>query len=417
MLATLCLGSTFGCANLNAETPPTTGTPHPELRPFDTLALQFIEEYGVPGMSLAVAKNGNLVLARGYGWSDQHAEEPVQPDTRFRIASVSKPVTAFAVTQLIDQGKIDLDTPVLRQFLSEAAALTEEPKDPRWNHITPRHLLQHTAGFDRKASFDPMFRSRSIASAQDVPPPADGRAITRHMLGRDLDFDPGTQYAYSNFGYLLLGQLIESVTHQDYETYVREEVLERMNIRDMALGRTLLDHRSPKESRYYASGLGPSVFESTAPIVPRPYGAWFLEPMAAHGGWIATATDLVRLAAALDDSNIRPFSEEALDLMIEAPTGSVGHDDDGSRKDVYYGFGWKVRHVNDQGDVNLWHLGSLDGTSSILVRRYDGLVWAALFNSRARVGPESQEPAAAIDSLLHRAAAQVVEWPEGTPLF
>lgn len=388
-----------------------------ELQPFDTLALRFVEDYGVPGMSLAVAKDGRLLLARGYGWADRDAQEPVQPDTRFRIASVSKPVTAFAILSLVDDGKIALDAPILTQFDQRAAARAKEPNDPRWNQITPRHLLQHTGGFDRGASFDPMFRSRSIAEAEGVAPPANGDAIVRYMLDRALDFEPGSRYAYSNFGYLLLGQLIESVSGQDYETFVRDDVLAPMNIRDMALGRTLLEHRAPKESRYYASGPRASVFESTTPRVPRPYGAWYLEPMAAHGGWIATATDLVRLAATLDRPEVLPFSGASRAAMIAAPEGSVGHNEDGARKEVYYGFGWKVRHVNDRGDVNLWHLGSLDGTSSILVRRYDGLVWAALFNSRKRVGPRMQEPAAAIDALLHQAAAQVEEWPAGDPLF
>ena len=106
-------------------------------------------------------------------------------------------------------------------ILKSPGLLPEKLGDPRWKQITIRQLLLHTAGFDKDASFDPMFRSYGIAKATDTPPPAEAETIIRFMLGRRLDFEPGTKHVYSNFGYCLLGRVIEQLTGKHYAEAVQ----------------------------------------------------------------------------------------------------------------------------------------------------------------------------------------------------
>jgi len=129
--------------------------------------------------------------------------------------------------------------------------------------------------------------------------------------------------------------------------------------------------------------------------VPWPYGGFCLEAMDAHGGWLASAIDLVRFAASIDTV----LDAKTLDLMVARPDGL-------KPEAVYYGCGWMVRPMGKDGKRNLWHAGSLPGTSTLLVLRHDGLIWAALFNDRTRGEGK-------IDPALHRAADAVTQWPAG----
>src|SRR5260370_23744350 len=136
-----------------------------------------------------------------------------------------------------------------------------------------------------------MFASVRIVKAMGVAAPADQRAIIRYMMGLPLDFDPGKRYAYSNFGYCLLGRVIEKASGQSYEDYVRKEVLAPLGIHRMRLGKTLPAGRAKGEVIYYdeKNRTGPSVFSKRrGQQVALPYGAWNLEAMDSHGGWLAS---------------------------------------------------------------------------------------------------------------------------------
>ena len=377
---------------------------------FDREVEAFMRVRKVPGGALAVVKNRRLVYARGYGWMDREKGISVRPDSLFRIASLSKPITAVAVLKLVEDGKLDLDA---RPFdLVKLAPLpsADTKRDPRLGQITVRQLLQHTAGWDRGRSFDPMFRSRQIAQAAAEPPPASPQAIIRYMLGRKLDFDPGTRYAYSNFGYCVLGRVIEEVSGQPYEKSVQEKVLAPIGIRRMRLGATMTS--APEEVHYYTPGesKADSVFPDMPKKVPWPYGGFYLEAMDAHGGWIASVTDLARFAAALHDPEHSPLLKPASFRTMHAPPPPpASRKKDGSLEPAYYGCGWSVRPVGKEGKASYWHTGSLPGTSALLVRRWDGLSWAVLFNQRSE---DKKLPDSAIDPALHRAADAVTEWPD-----
>jgi len=336
---------------------------------FDRTMIRLMEKWEIPGGALAVIKDGEILLARGYGFANVETEEPVQPDSLFRIASVSKIITAAAVLKLVEEGRLDLDMPAF-QILDDYHPPEGTKMDSRIDGITVRHLLEHTGGWDSSASYDPMFITREIAEELGTSPPADCPTIIRYMLGQPLDFDPGSQYAYSNFGYCVLGRIIEKVSGQTYEEYVRTNILAPVGINEMCLGHSLLQDRYPGEVQYYSAELDltDSVFPIIAEPIPWPYGGFYLEAMDSHGGWIASAVELALFASALESTNPSAILDsDSLSLLFSRP------------KSTQFAYGWKIRSAGR--GVNWWSIGSMPGSSAILYRRADGLIWAALFNT------------------------------------
>ncbi len=204
-----------------------TGLAMPKLAAYGDLMATFMREHKPPGAALAVTYHGRLVYARGFGYANLEKHEPVRPASLFRIASVSKPFTTAAVMHLIEQGKLRLDDrvfPILRlqPHLERGSRL-----DLRWHDITVWHCLQHTGGWNRDKSFDPMsaVAAERVAKALRVPLPIHPKQIIRYTMGKPLDFAPGTAYAYSNFGYCVLGRVIEAVSGKPYHEFVRQKIL------------------------------------------------------------------------------------------------------------------------------------------------------------------------------------------------
>ena len=173
---------------------PVTGKTVPELAAFDVMMRGFMEKHEIPGAALAVVKDGRLVYARGFGYSDLKKREPVKPGALFRIASISKPVTAVAILRLVQQKKLSLDERVtdIVTLKPHTNGIGDE-LDKRWKTVTVRQLLHHTGGWDRSVSFDPMFRAVQFAKELKVKAPAGPNHVIRCMLGRKLDFDPGKE--------------------------------------------------------------------------------------------------------------------------------------------------------------------------------------------------------------------------------
>jgi CubicO group peptidase (beta-lactamase class C family) len=359
---------------------------------FDATLKSFMQARAIPCGQLAVVRKGKLVLSRGYTYAEDGAFK-TQPTSPFRIASISKPVTATAVLRLVQDGKLKLtDRAATLLGLSTTA-------DPRLKDVTVLRLLQHLGGWDSGISPDPMFRDAAIAKELGVALPVSQANIMKYASARVLDHAPGTQYAYSNYGYLLLGRIIEKVTGKKYEDYVRQTVLAPRGITRMRLGKSRT--KATGEVPYYSTYTGATVFDNSGTKVPFPDGAFNLENMDAHGGWLATAMDLTRFAGVYDGGT-SVLTSASVSRAFAKPETGVNADG------WYYGCGWQVRPVT--GGRNTWHNGSLAGTYTLLVRRYDGLSWAVLFDQR-------QEGTAAsygdIDSLLHKAANAVTTWPTG----
>ena len=397
-----------GAASASPMAPPPAVTPAmplsglaiPGMTSVDQVISQLMTRWDIPGGAVGIVKDGRLVYARGFGYADAEAMRVAAPDALFRIASLSKPITAAAVLRLVEQNRLSLDAKAFA-LLSDLKPLVGATVDPRLADITVRHLLQHAGGWDRDASFDPMFRSTEIAAATNTPVPASAEAVIRFMHGQRLDFDPGRRYAYSNFGYAVLGRIIERVTVGPYDKFVQDAVLTPAGIHRMRLGRSLYADRAPDEVRYYDRASLSSVFAGGA-AVSAPYGGFNLEAMDAHGGWVASTVDLLRFATAVDRLPTRPdiLAGATVDMMTAKPPSPLW---DGSA--FYYGMGWLVRPA----EQNWWHDGSLPGTASIMVRTGTGLAWVALFNARA-IKPNSTFQGE-IDSAMWQAVKGVTEWP------
>lgn len=382
-----------------------TGPEVKSLLPIDGAIRRFLTRTGVPGAAVAITERGRLVYARGFGHADLERRAPVEPTSLFRIASVSKPITAAAILQLVEEGKLGLDDRIFDHLPFEPHLEPGASVDERQRTITVRQLLQHRGGWDRDATFDPMFQAIRFARALGAEPPASQRDIMRIMSGRALDFDPGSRYAYSNYGYCLLGRLIEKLRELPYEEAVLKHLLGRLGKGTFRLGRTQLPNRAPGEVRYYAPEWGPSCFAAAHEArTVQPYGPWCLESMDAHGGWLASAVDLARFAAALDAPGARPLlAPQSLALTEERPAGESGN---AAR---YYGLGWQVT-VKPGAGARWEHGGSLPGTSTLLVRRGDGKSLVILLNTRA--SPQGLRLDTTLASAVEQAMGEITTWPE-----
>ena len=228
-----------------------TGRQFAELKSFDELMEGFVRDNELPGAALAVAKDGRLVYARGFGYADVEEKQPVQPESLFRIASISKPFTAVATLQLVEQGKLGLNDSVFDLLPHKPHLAKGDKADPRLGQVTIAHLLRHQGGWDRKETIDPLFHAIEIATVLDKPPPATQDDVIRFMMGWKLDFDPGERYVYSNLGYCLLGRVIEQVTGRRYGDHMVNEFLRPLGIESMRLARTLPSARAENEVKYY----------------------------------------------------------------------------------------------------------------------------------------------------------------------
>jgi CubicO group peptidase (beta-lactamase class C family) len=389
-----------------AQEIPVSGAAVPGMESYDQVIPDFMRKYAIPGAAVAVMHDGRLIYARGFGYADVENKIPVQPDALFRIASVSKPITSAAIMTLVQEGKLHLDDRVapLIADLEPAAGATV---DPRWEQITIRQLLNHTGGWDRakpNGGFDPMDRSLIAAAAVNAPSPGSAETIIRYMKGMPLDFNPGEKWAYSNFGYAILGRVIERLSGMPYEEYVRTRVLQPAGANRTRLGRSRMSDALAGEVRYYWPGMGvngplvPSVFPGEG-LVPLNYGGYYLEAMDSHGGWVSSTVDLLRFLGGVDGRADRPdiLKPEVIAQMTGNPASCGGA--------CYYASGWWVRPV--QGDANWWHTGTLPGTTSILVRTHDNFSWAALLNTRSLTANLEAE----LDAALAQAFAGATSFP------
>lgn len=384
-----------------------TGPEVPELAAFDRWIGQFMAQHNIPGGQLAVAKGEKVLYSRGFGLADRESKQPVAPHALFRIASVSKPITAVAILELVERGKLKVEDRIDEILAIEPHLESGAKEDERWKQVTVAHCLTHTGGWDRDASYDPMFAYHRVAESLGTKLPVGTAEIIRYMRGQPLDFTPGERYAYSNFGYCLLGRVIEKLTGRDYESFVREQIFAPLGITAPRIGHSLADERQENEVCYYTAHdekeppvVGPHAGSREHPV-PISYGCWNHEALDAHGGWIASAEDLVRFGAALGTPD-KPLATATAQQMF-APQARI-------RGNIHYGYGWTLgREDDDPKRPIISHGGALPCTAATLVKTYDGLTIAALFNlGKTRKG---EWIGRGLDGEVIGAARQVSTWP------
>jgi CubicO group peptidase (beta-lactamase class C family) len=208
------------------------------------LAAAFMETYEVPGLSVAIAIKGKPAYVEAFGVADREAGEALTPQHRFRIASISKPITSTGIFTLIEAGKLQLDSHVF----GPDSILGDDyptPLQHRSNieQITIEHLLTHTTGGWQNDAGDPMGFDNKMNHHE---------LIAFALEHNDLTNPPGKSFLYSNFGYCLLGRVIEKLTSQTYEQYIKDNILRRCDLSDMRIAGNTLEERATNEVKYYA---------------------------------------------------------------------------------------------------------------------------------------------------------------------
>lgn len=350
------------CADEKGD-PPITGKAVPRLQQLDRLMLDVLREYKLPGASLAIAKDGRLVFARGYGWADVENQKPVRPISRFNLASCTKPITAAAILKLVDQGKLRLDDKVFA-LLNDITPPPRAKVDPRYREITVRQLLHHAGGLPRGQG-----ALAEIARRLKVESPVTVAQATAFNLGKPLLFDPGTETKYSNLGFLVLRLVVERGAGQDYEKFTAEQVLKPMGIDNAHLDRG--EGYWPNEVHRYAGGK----------CLPGGHGE-----LKGGGCWVLSTVDAMRFLTSLDGNRgERVLSRRAYQQML-APLPSL-HVKAGAR---HNGLGWDVVERSREG-VLYSKNGGVAGIATWMEHLPSGVCWAVFLNGNLKDGEEDEE--------------------------
>jgi serine beta-lactamase-like protein LACTB len=287
-----------------------------------------MKEFEIPGMQLAVALNGKLICSESFGFSDIENKIPVISTTSFRLASVSKSLTGAAIGLLMQEQKLNLDSPV-------DLYVPTFPKK-RWP-ITIRQLTGHTSGIRHYNSKEEASNKKHYKSVTES---------LEQFSNDSLLFEPETQFEYSSFGYVLLSAVIESASHQSFPEFMNEKIFSPLGMNNTSMDFT--DKDTPSRSKFYVIDEKDKRIE--APFVDNS-NKW------AAGGIISTAEDLVKFGNALiADSFLHP---DIVNMLFTSMKTSDG-------KETGYGIGCEIRHdANDRKVISID--GSLPSTRAILL--------------------------------------------------
>lgn len=294
----------------------------------ERMATEGHKQTGAPGLSIAVVLDERLAWSQGFGLADVENDVPARGNTVYRIASISKPIAATAVMQLVERGRVSLDDPV-QKYVPAFPVKGEQ-------QVTIRHLLTHTSGIRH-------YRAGEMESSREYETVEEALTIFKDD---PLLFPPGTKYSYSTYAYNLLAAVVETASGLGFETYLRNNVWQ-----PAGMDATYLDHVSqiiPRRARQYVRA-GRGVIN--APLAD-------LSNKWAGGGVLSTAEDLARFHIALDEGKL--LKAETLRQMYTA-----NRLQDGS--ETTYGLGWAL-WKDSRGQAWIGHSGGATGGTTFLVR-------------------------------------------------
>ncbi|HVT12890.1 MAG TPA: serine hydrolase [Fimbriimonadaceae bacterium] len=291
----------------------------------DDFVAGLMAKRGVPGLSLAVVKDGKMAYQKGYGFADLENRVPATPDTVYEIGSITKPFTAAVVLQLVQEGKMKLDSRV-------RDTMPELPEG--WKEITVRQLLTHTSGIPSYTDSPDFWKH-----GRDPAGEADFLAL---VGGAKLDFEPGAQWKYDNSGYFLLGLLVEKVSGESLREQLRKRIFAPLGMdrSDLNDPHAIVPHR--------AHGYDPGPLNTTYIDMSWPYAA---------GAMISTVEDLAKWDAALYGDKILP-AETWKEAWTPATLAN------GNK--THYGFGWALGKLGDEPTIG--HDGAINGFNASLLR-------------------------------------------------
>jgi len=359
---------------------------------FDDIMFEALKARGIPGGALAIAKDGKLLVARGYGLANAQTREPVTLETLFSISSVTKTITAATLLHLVDQGKLSLDDPVY-PLLGKPRPLGRLTVDSQVEKITVRQLLLHAGGWNTKYHSDLLRQTQKIARAAAEKLPLSANTVMRYGLSQPLDFTPGTESHFSNFGYFLAKMAIEGAARQPYESYVRQEVLRPMGISEMRMELLAPAYAAREAHRYGAAGREfPGGRESIS---------------APAGNWLSTVVDLARFLTAVSGTRGKPYlSFAARQQMLAAPPPPLLPRRNGS----HVGLGWDSVAEEPWG-ICFHKMGSSLGVRTLIEHRPNGFDWVLLLNCDGQL-PGLPPAAGEIGDKIRQAIDATRDWPD-----
>lgn len=299
-----------------------------------------------PGMTIAVAVNSRLVWAEGFGFADLEQCVLAQPATKYRIGSVSKPLTAAGAALLAEETRLYLDAPIQRYV----------PNFPDKGHaISTRQLLAHLAGIPR-----------DVAAENNKSNEHPYHSVTESLKwfeDEPLVAPPGTKFYYSTYGYVLASAVIEGASGQDFLSFMHDKVFQPLGMNDTAADEN--EKVILNRSRWYL--LASDGTYRNAPYLDLSY-KW------AGGGFLSTAEDLVRFGSAMLKPGL--LKKQTLETIF-----SSQRLDSGAKTN--YGFGWEIHEAGDGGPERRYeHSGGVAGSSAVLTIYPDqNVVIAWLMNS------------------------------------
>jgi D-alanyl-D-alanine carboxypeptidase len=289
--------------------------------------------------SAIVAKDGKVLLAKGYGMANVEHEVPNKSNTKFRLGSITKQFTAVAILQLQEQGKLNVQDPIGKYI----------PNSPdAWKKVTIHHLLTHTSGVPSYTS-TPDYAKQMREASKPLE-------FIERFKSKPLDFEPGSKHVYSNSGYFLLGIIIEQVSSKTYEAYLKENIFDRADMQDSGydwdtkiLKNRAAGYQRDKETLRNAAYLD----------MGQPYAA---------GSLYSTVEDLYRWDRALKTEKILKQ-----DSLKAAWTPALNN----------YGYGWSMGEIKgDQiagSHKTIGHGGGINGFSTMMLRLPDDDAFVAVF--------------------------------------
>jgi len=296
----------------------------------DDLVKQQIRTYNIPGLSIAVTRQNQVIFSRSYGLADLENQVPVTQETLFRIGSITKSITATATMMLAERGQLDLDAPVQRYC--------PVFPDKSWP-VTTRELLAHLGGV-RGFRVD-HGSSPELFSTAHYDRVSDSVAL---FAGDPLVSKPGTQYEYSNYGYDLAGCVLEGASGKQFEELLRSIVFQPVTMATARIDDVM--KIIPNRSRSYTHAKDGSVRNAKSIDLSNRIPA---------AGTLSTADDVARFAIALESGKLLSF--KSLQTMWTEQSTDSG-------KSTGYSLGWMIR--NHRGSQAVAHTGEQPGSSALL---------------------------------------------------
>lgn len=367
------LALSFAACN---ETPNSVTVEQSDIAAIDAKVADWMAQNNMPGISLAVSKDGKLVYAKGYGLANKDTGEEVTTASQFRVASVSKLITAAAIMILVQEGEISMDQKVFGTNGILGSTFGTQPYNQYVTDITVSQLLHHTGGGWGQTT-DPAFFDITMNKEEVINWTLDNLALTHK---------PGTAFAYSNFGYMLLAEIIEKVSGKPYNQFINDEILAKVGATHTFIAGSTLADRRPQEAVYYGQkGDIPYVYNMK---LARGDGAM---------GWLSTPTDLLRFSNAVDGLPGRPdiLTSSTISIMVTTTPASKGFG-------WTFGCGWVVL------DNEWFWWGTLPGTFAVLYRNDNGISIAATANSRRQ--PESYKALNSFIPIINYIASEEIPW-------